>query len=183
MRLRADAGYFAGDLARAAHAEGTGFAICTKRIEPLWRTRRDRRGRLNRRQRDDRHAGRGRGLPPRLVASRHLPADPPGPPGRRRRAGLRRPCPGSSCGSCSAATSATDRPHLRSPRRRTPTTTPRPRSHLSWKQHRRATRTTGGQRELPGSPAGHDGNLALTQAAHATTACMRHERDGHMLYP
>jgi hypothetical protein len=35
--LRADAGYFAGDLARAAHFEGVGFAIGAKRIAPLWR--------------------------------------------------------------------------------------------------------------------------------------------------
>ena len=37
VRLRADAGYFAGSLARAAHAEGIGFAIGAKRIAPLWR--------------------------------------------------------------------------------------------------------------------------------------------------
>ncbi|MGH3445326.1 MAG: IS1380 family transposase [Nocardioidaceae bacterium] len=38
VQMRADAGYFAGDLARAAHAEGVGFAIGAKRIAPLWRT-------------------------------------------------------------------------------------------------------------------------------------------------
>jgi hypothetical protein len=32
-----DAGYFAGQLARAAHAENLGFAIGAKRIAPLWR--------------------------------------------------------------------------------------------------------------------------------------------------
>jgi hypothetical protein len=37
VRLRADAGYFAGDLARAAHFQGIGFAIGAKRIAPLWR--------------------------------------------------------------------------------------------------------------------------------------------------
>jgi Transposase DDE domain. len=37
VRLRADAGYFAGELARAAHFEGVGFAIGAKRIAPLWR--------------------------------------------------------------------------------------------------------------------------------------------------
>lgn len=37
VALRADAGYFAGELARAAHAEGIGFAIGAKRIAPLWR--------------------------------------------------------------------------------------------------------------------------------------------------
>jgi hypothetical protein len=37
VRMRADAGYFAGQLARAAHAEGIGFAIGAKRIAALWR--------------------------------------------------------------------------------------------------------------------------------------------------
>jgi hypothetical protein len=37
LRMRADAGYFAGDLARAAHEEGIAFAIGAKRIAPLWR--------------------------------------------------------------------------------------------------------------------------------------------------
>lgn len=37
IALRADAGYFAGQLARAAHIEGIGFAIGAKRIAPLWR--------------------------------------------------------------------------------------------------------------------------------------------------
>jgi hypothetical protein len=37
VRMHADAGYFAGDLARAAHAEGVEFAIGSKRIAPLWR--------------------------------------------------------------------------------------------------------------------------------------------------
>jgi hypothetical protein len=36
VRLRADAGYFAGELARAAHAEGIEFAIGGKRIATLW---------------------------------------------------------------------------------------------------------------------------------------------------
>ncbi len=35
--MRADAGYFAGQLARAAHDEHIGFAIGAKRIAPLWR--------------------------------------------------------------------------------------------------------------------------------------------------
>jgi len=35
--MRADAGYFAGDLARAAHFENIEFAIGAKRIAPLWR--------------------------------------------------------------------------------------------------------------------------------------------------
>ncbi len=37
IRLRADAGYFAGALARAAHLAEVGFAIGAKRIAPLWR--------------------------------------------------------------------------------------------------------------------------------------------------
>jgi hypothetical protein len=37
VRMRADAGYFAGELARAAHEQHIGFAIGAKRIAPLWR--------------------------------------------------------------------------------------------------------------------------------------------------
>ncbi|MGH3831434.1 MAG: transposase [Pseudonocardiaceae bacterium] len=37
IRLRADAGYFAGALARAAMVAGVEFAIGAKRIAPLWR--------------------------------------------------------------------------------------------------------------------------------------------------
>lgn len=37
VRLRADAGYFAGELARVAFLEGVEFAIGAKRIAPLWR--------------------------------------------------------------------------------------------------------------------------------------------------
>jgi len=37
VRLRADAGYFAGELARAALLAGVQFAIGAKRIAPLWR--------------------------------------------------------------------------------------------------------------------------------------------------
>ncbi len=37
IRLRADAGYFAGQLARAALFAGVGFAIGARRIAPLWR--------------------------------------------------------------------------------------------------------------------------------------------------
>jgi hypothetical protein len=37
VRARLDAGYFAGEVARAAHAEGVEFAIGAKRIAPLWR--------------------------------------------------------------------------------------------------------------------------------------------------
>ena len=37
VAMRADAGYFAGQLARAAHEAHIGFAIGAKRIAPLWR--------------------------------------------------------------------------------------------------------------------------------------------------
>ena len=37
VRLRADGGYFAGDLARAAHEQNIEFTITAKRIAPLWR--------------------------------------------------------------------------------------------------------------------------------------------------
>ena len=37
VAMRADAGYFAGQLARAAHDEHVSFAIGAKRIAPLWR--------------------------------------------------------------------------------------------------------------------------------------------------
>jgi Transposase DDE domain group 1 len=37
VAMRADAGYFAGQLARAAHGEHISFAIGAKRIAPLWR--------------------------------------------------------------------------------------------------------------------------------------------------
>src|SRR5262249_2181770 len=37
VAMRADAGYFAGQLARAAHDANIGFAIGAKRIAPLWR--------------------------------------------------------------------------------------------------------------------------------------------------
>ena len=37
IRLRADAGYFAGQLTRAALFAGVEFAIGAKRIAPLWR--------------------------------------------------------------------------------------------------------------------------------------------------
>jgi hypothetical protein len=37
VRLRADAGYFAGQLAKAAHDAGIGFAIGAKRVTTMWR--------------------------------------------------------------------------------------------------------------------------------------------------
>ena len=49
VRLRADAGYFAGQLARAALFADIEFAIGAKRIAPLWRIliRKSSRGRAN----------------------------------------------------------------------------------------------------------------------------------------
>ena len=90
VAVRADAGYFAGQLARAAHDAKISFAIGAKRIAPLWRLLAGIAG-------DDwhdavRHArrpGRGRGVLPGLVAGEYPAADPPGPAGPR--AGLRRP--------------------------------------------------------------------------------------------
>ena len=37
VAMRADAGYFAGQLARTAHDAHIGFAIGARRIAPLWR--------------------------------------------------------------------------------------------------------------------------------------------------
>ena len=88
IRLRADAGYFAGQLARAALFAVVEFAIGARRIAPLWRllngvaegdwTQRSRRGRLDRRDRHDRRPGRRGRLLPELVAGRDPAVDPPG---------------------------------------------------------------------------------------------------------
>ena len=59
VAMRADAGYFAGQLARAAHDAQISFAIGAKRIAPLWRLRQHRRGRLARRDRDGQCPGDG----------------------------------------------------------------------------------------------------------------------------
>jgi hypothetical protein len=79
VRLRADAGYFAGQLARAALFEGVEFAIGAKRIAPLWRllagiTEADWADAIDM----DARPGRGGRLPAGLVAYRHLLVDPPG---------------------------------------------------------------------------------------------------------
>ena len=61
VALRADAGYFAGQLARAAHDERIAFAIGAKRIAPLWRLLAGiAEERLARRDRDGQCPGRGR---------------------------------------------------------------------------------------------------------------------------
>ena len=61
VAVRADAGYFAGQLARVAHDAHIGFAIGAKRVAPLWRLlARHCRGRLARRNRDGQCPGRRR---------------------------------------------------------------------------------------------------------------------------
>ena len=92
IRLRADAGYFAGELARAALFAEVEFAIgAAPDRAAVADPRRGRRDRLDRRDRHDRRAGRGRRVLPGLVAGGDPAADPPGPPRRDSRAGLRRP--------------------------------------------------------------------------------------------
>ena len=72
-------------LARAALFADIEFAIGARRIAPLWRLLDGLdRGRLDRRDRHARRAGRGGRLLPELVARRDPAADPPGPPRRRR---------------------------------------------------------------------------------------------------
>jgi len=82
VAVRADAGYFAGQLARAAHDEHIFFAIGARRIAPLWRlldgvAEEDWTDAIEM----DGRAGRGSRLPAGLVAGEHFPADPPGPAG------------------------------------------------------------------------------------------------------
>ena len=92
VRLRADAGYFAGQLARAALFADIEFAIGRLAHPPaVAAARGPGRVRLDRRGRHGRRAGRGHRLLPRLVARGDPAADPPGPPRRGRRARLRRP--------------------------------------------------------------------------------------------
>ncbi|ASL24283.1 transposase (plasmid) [Mycobacterium intracellulare subsp. chimaera] len=85
VQLRADAGYFAGRLARAAHEAGIGFAIGAKRLTTMWRA-------LAGIAETDWHTAidcRRVLLRTRRLASAHPAADPPGAAGPR--AGLRRP--------------------------------------------------------------------------------------------
>ncbi len=83
--LRADAGYSAGQLTRAAPGEHTAFAIGARRIAPLRRLP-DGAAEDDWRQggRHGRRPGRRAGLPARLVPGGYAAADPPGPggPGR-----------------------------------------------------------------------------------------------------
>ncbi len=74
VALRADAGYFAGALARVAHEAHIGFAIGAKRIAPLWRLLAGI-ALLARCDRDGGRAGRGRGVLPGLVACGRPAAD------------------------------------------------------------------------------------------------------------
>src|SRR6266851_4979916 len=90
IALRADAGYFAGDLARAAAGHGMAFAIGAKRITSMWRALagiagdawRDATGMDNAQVAVSPYK-------PADWPRRHGPADPPGEAGPR--AGLRRP--------------------------------------------------------------------------------------------
>ena len=90
VALRADAGYFAGQLARAAHDAHISFAIGAKRIAPLWRllagiAEDDWHDAI---EMDNAQVAVARVLPG-LVAGEHPAADPPGPAGPG--PGLRRP--------------------------------------------------------------------------------------------
>lgn len=89
VRLRVDAGYFAGQLARAAHTAGIGFAIGAKRVTTMWRAlagidETDWHTAI------DMHDAQVAVSPyaPGGLATRHAGADPPGTAGPR--AGLHR---------------------------------------------------------------------------------------------
>ena len=90
IALRADAGYFAGDLARAAAKADMAFAIGAKRITSMWKALagigedawRDATGMENAQVAVSPYR-------PAEWPRNSGPADPPGPPGPR--AGLRRP--------------------------------------------------------------------------------------------
>ena len=81
VAMRADAGYFAGPLARAAHDAHIGFAIGAKRIAPLWRLLAG----IAEEDWQRRSTWTMRRSPspvlPGLVAGEHPAADPPGAPG------------------------------------------------------------------------------------------------------
>jgi hypothetical protein len=90
IRLRADGGYFAVELAIAAHREGVGFADRGQADRgAVAHPGRSGRDRLDRGDRYARRPARRRRLSSGLVAHPHRPADPPGPPGWR--ADRRRP--------------------------------------------------------------------------------------------
>ena len=89
IALRADAGYFAGDLARAAATADMAFAIGAKRITSMWKALAGIGEDACGTRPHGKRAGRRLALPARRMARRHGPADPPGTPGPR--AGLRRP--------------------------------------------------------------------------------------------
>jgi DDE family transposase len=90
IALRADAGYFAGDLARAAAAENMAFAIGAKRITSMWKAL---AGIEDNAWRDAidiaERAGCRLAVQADGLARRHGAAGPPGQAGPR--AGLRRP--------------------------------------------------------------------------------------------
>ena len=90
VAMRADAGYFAGQLARAAHDEHVAFAVGAKRIAPLWRlldgiSEDDWTGAIDM----DGAQVTVAGYRPDWWPASDLAADPPGQAGTR--TGLRRP--------------------------------------------------------------------------------------------
>ncbi|MCK9930718.1 transposase [Frankia sp. Mgl5] len=83
--LRADSGFFTGDLARTAVAAGVDFAIVAPRNSALWRgLRRGRGDGMDGRQGHDRRPGRHQRLRPGRLAAGHLHGHPPGEGPRRR---------------------------------------------------------------------------------------------------
>jgi hypothetical protein len=120
VALRADAGYFAGRLARVAHDEHISFAIGAKRIAPLWRLLADiAERRLARRDRHGQRPGRCRRVLPGLVACEHGAADPPGPSGSG--SGLHRPAVPGAAVPCTQTSAPCRSPSWPAPRRSTAT--------------------------------------------------------------
>jgi hypothetical protein len=73
IALRADAGYFAGELARAAHGHGLLFAIGAKRISSMWKALSSiPRGRLAGRDRHGKRADGVLGVPAGGLARGHV---------------------------------------------------------------------------------------------------------------
>ena len=121
VAMRADAGYFAGQLARAAH--DAQHQLRDRRQEDraaVAAAGRHRRGRLARRHRDGQCPGRGGAVLPGLVAGQYPAADPPGPAGPG--PGLRRPAGHGAAGRCTRTSVPCRSPSW--PRRRASTPTP-----------------------------------------------------------
>ena len=120
VAMRADAGYFAGQLARAAHDENIAFAIGAKRIAPLWRL-------LAGIAEDAWHDAIEMGnaqvavarVLPGLVARGYPAADPPGPRWTRTRSPPTRGH--GDAGPCTRTSAPCRSPSWPAPRRSTPT--------------------------------------------------------------